>query len=134
MVKYNSAKFKKSSGILKSFGLIALVAFTFYFIYNYLTTGSFDLRPSASGALEGDGGVASCGALLTQLDCNKYSERGCFFPFIKAEAISIPVIEKVIPFPPKPHTKYEFLNFLCSPMYGRPSLVSPNVPAQVKSV
>lgn len=35
----------------------------------------------------------------------KYRDSGCFLFFMNKEAISIPVTEKVIPFPPNPNTK-----------------------------
>ena len=35
----------------------------------------------------------------------KYSVSSCFLPLRKSEAISIPMTEKVIPFPPNPKTK-----------------------------
>lgn len=34
----------------------------------------------------------------------KYSDSSCFLFFRKSDTISIPITEKVIPFPPKPNT------------------------------
>lgn len=46
------------SSIFKTIGLLALIAFTFYFIYNYLATGSFSLKPRASEIATSDGSGA----------------------------------------------------------------------------
>lgn len=60
--KFKLGKQNKSN-LFKSIGLLGLILFTFYFIYNYLITGSFDLRPSAVG-------ISSSCALRSQADCN----------------------------------------------------------------
>ncbi len=46
----------------------------------------------------------------------KYSSNSCFPFFKNLETISIPITEKVMPFPPKPKTKYVLGKFGCSPM------------------
>ena len=68
---------KSKSSIFKTLGLLALILFTFYFIYNYLATGSFSLKPRASEIVVNDAGLTSCSQLLTDADCTRLNTRGC---------------------------------------------------------